>query len=64
MCFCCVQIEGGVSAAGKGPSIWDTFTDQPGHVAGNQTGVLAVDHYHRYKQDIALMAKFGIKHYR
>ena len=57
------QIEGAESEGGRGESIWDSkYTE--GHVLGNMNGKYACDHYHHYKEDIALMKKFGIKHYR
>ncbi|MEM9398570.1 MAG: GH1 family beta-glucosidase [Verrucomicrobiota bacterium] len=58
------QIEGGASADGRGPSIWDTFSAKPGSVYSGHTPEVACDHYHRYREDIALMASLGIKHYR
>lgn len=58
------QIEGGAYEDGKGPSIWDRFSHQPGAVWEGNNGDVAIDHYHRYKDDIALMAKFGIQAYR
>ena len=58
------QIEGAWNADGKGPSIWDTFSHKPGKVANNENGDVAVDHYHRYKDDVKLMADLGLKAYR
>lgn len=58
------QIEGAVAADGRQPSVWDTFSATPGRVLNGDTGETACDHYHRYKEDIALMAQLGIKHYR
>src|SRR5262245_5801098 len=49
------QIEGAWNEDGKGPSIWDTYTHTPGHIKNNDTGDVANDHYHRYKEDVALM---------
>jgi hypothetical protein len=43
---------------GKGPSIWDTFA-HAGRIAGGVSGDVAVDHYHRYKEDVALMKSIG-----
>jgi beta-glucosidase len=57
------QIEGAHLEDGKGPSIWDTFTQIPGKVASYENGNIAGDHYHKYKEDIALMADMGLKHY-
>ena len=58
------QIEGAVNADGRGPSIWDTFTRQPGAISDKSTGEVACDHYHRYKEDVALMKALGAKAYR
>jgi beta-glucosidase len=58
------QIEGAVSADGKGPSVWDTFSHTPGKVRGGDTGDIACDSYHRYREDVALMASLGLKAYR
>jgi beta-glucosidase len=58
------QIEGAWNEDGKGASIWDTFSHTPGKIADNTTGDLAVDHYHRYRDDIRLMAELGLKTYR
>ena len=45
-------------------SIWDTFSHTPGKVADGSTGDVACDHYHRFREDVALMAEMGLKHYR
>jgi beta-glucosidase len=58
------QIEGAVKAEGRQPSVWDTFSATPGRVLNGDTGAIACDHYHRYREDIQLMAELGIKHYR
>jgi beta-glucosidase len=58
------QIEGAVDEDGRAPSIWDTFSRTPGKVAGGHTGDLACDHYHRYRDDVALMADLGLAAYR
>jgi len=58
------QIEGAANIDGKGPSIWDDFSHTPGKTRHGETGDLACDHYHRYKEDVALMAKMGVKAYR
>ena len=50
------QIEGATDKDGKSKSIWDTFTHTPGKVKNNENGDTAVDHYHRYEEDIELMA--------
>jgi beta-glucosidase len=58
------QIEGAATADGRGPSIWDTFSHTDGNVLGGDTGDLAIDHYHRYGDDVALMAELGVAAYR
>lgn len=58
------QVEGAVAVGGRGPSIWDTFSRQPGAVVGGDTGDVAVDHYHRYAEDVRLMADLGVTAYR
>ncbi|MDQ2843915.1 MAG: GH1 family beta-glucosidase [Acidobacteriota bacterium] len=58
------QIEGGAKEAGRGPSIWDTFSHIPGKVHDNETGDVADDDYHRFKEDIGLLKDLGAKIYR
>ena len=58
------QIEGAVRADGRGPSIWDTFSHTPGRVLAGDTGDVADDHYHRWPEDLDLMAELGIGAYR
>ncbi len=58
------QIEGAAYEDGKGINIWDVFTKQEGKVVGGETGEIACDHYHRFKEDIALMKQLGVKAYR
>jgi beta-glucosidase len=58
------QVEGAWNEDGKGPSIWDTFVHTPGHIHNRETGDVAVDHYHRYKEDVALMKQLGLDAYR
>ena len=58
------QVEGAWNEAGKGPSIWDTFVHTPGKIANGETGDITVDHYHRYKEDVALMKELGLDAYR
>jgi beta-glucosidase len=58
------QIEGGVDAGGRGESIWDRFSHTPGKIARGETGDVACDHYHLWRQDVALMAELGIQAYR
>jgi len=58
------QIEGAASLDGRGPSVWDTFSHAPGNVRGGDTGDIACDSYHRYREDVALMASLGLSAYR
>jgi beta-glucosidase len=58
------QIEGGATADGRGPSIWDRFCQQPGAIHMGQTGETACDHYHRFRDDIAMMRSLGLPAYR
>lgn len=58
------QVEGAWNEDGKGPSVWDVFSKIPGKTFKGTTGDVAVDHYHRYKEDIALMAELGLRAYR
>ncbi len=58
------QIEGAWNEDGKGESIWDVYSHQPGKVMNGHTGDVACDHYHRFKEDVALMRELGMKAYR
>jgi beta-glucosidase len=58
------QIEGAATEDGRGPSIWDTFARQPGAIADGTTGDVACDHYHRYPEDVRLLAALGARGYR
>ncbi len=58
------QIEGAVREDGRGPSIWDEFSHIPGRILHGENGDVACDHYHRMREDVALMAELGIRHYR
>ena len=58
------QIEGAVHEDGRQDSIWDVFSHTPGKTANGDTGDIADDHYHRWKDDIALMKSLGYKAYR
>ena len=58
------QIEGAAAEDGRGPSIWDTFARRPGAIADGSTGDVACDHYHRYPEDVRLMADLGARAYR
>lgn len=58
------QIEGAIDADGKGESIWDRFTRQPGAIVDGSSGKVACDHYRLWRQDIALMQELGLQAYR
>ncbi len=58
------QIEGAVREDGRGPSIWDTFAAEPGRIADGSSGDVACDHYHRYGEDVDLLAGLGVGAYR
>jgi beta-glucosidase len=58
------QIEGGAREGGRGPSIWDTFSHIPGKIHNDDTGDVADDDYHRYKEDVQLLKNLGVKCYR
>jgi beta-glucosidase len=58
------QIEGAAAADGKGPSTWDMFCRKPGAIWRGESGDIACDHYHRYREDVALMRRIGLGAYR
>lgn len=58
------QVEGAWNEDGKGVSNWDVFSKIPGKTFEGTNGDVAVDHYHRYKEDIKLMAEMGLESYR
>jgi 6-phospho-beta-glucosidase len=58
------QVEGAWNEDGKGVSNWDIYSKLPGATFKGTNGDVAVDHYHRYKEDVALMAEMGLKAYR
>jgi beta-glucosidase len=58
------QIEGAWNLDGKGPSIWDTFTNAPGHTRGDVPGNDGVDHYRRLDEDVAHLRALGVNAYR
>jgi beta-glucosidase len=58
------QIEGAAHEDGRGESIWDTFCRKEGAIWQGQTGDVACDHYHRYKEDVALIKEIGARAYR
>ena len=58
------QIEGGWNEQGKGRSIWDDFCALKGKIKDGSDGTVACDHYHRFREDVKLMAEMGVKNYR
>ena len=58
------QIEGAVDEDGRGKSIWDVFSHTPGRVKNGDTGDIACDHYHRWRDDIDLLARGNFSAYR
>jgi beta-glucosidase len=58
------QIEGAWNEDGKGESIWDRYAHTPGNIKDGSNGDVANDHYHRYKEDVALMKDIGASAYR
>lgn len=58
------QIEGAAREDGRGPSVWDTWSHEPGRIKNGDTGDVACDHYHRWAEDIGLMKQMGVGAYR
>jgi len=58
------QIEGAYLEGGRTPCIWDTFCAVPGKVSNGETGAVACDHYHRFKEDVKIMKELGLASYR
>ncbi len=58
------QIEGAHNIEGKGPSIWDAFCQIPGKIAKSESGNIACDHFHRFREDVLLIKEMGVKAYR
>jgi beta-glucosidase len=58
------QIEGATHEDGRVPSIWDTFSHTHGKIRTGDTADVAADHYHRFREDVAIMAELGVKAYR
>ncbi len=58
------QIEGAAREDGRGLSIWDVFAATPGKTYQGQNGAIAADHYHRFQEDVDLMARLGLGGYR
>ena len=58
------QIEGAFQEGGKGLNIWDIYVREKGKIYNGHTGDIACDHYHRFREDIALMKEIGLQAYR
>jgi beta-glucosidase len=58
------QVEGGAKDGGRGPSLWDVFSHTPGKTHNGDTGDVASDSYHLYKDDVKLMKNLGVQTYR
>lgn len=58
------QIEGAAELDGRGPSVWDRFSHEPGRIANGDNGDVACDHYHHWREDVALMRDMGVNAYR
>src|SRR4051794_12177505 len=58
------QIEGATGEDGRGPSVWDTFAAKPGATRDGKDGSVACDSYHRYQEDVDLIAGLGVDWYR
>ena len=58
------QVEGAIDEDGRKPSIWDAFTRVPGNIMNGDDGTVAVDQYHRYEEDVKLMADLNFQAYR
>ena len=58
------QIEGAAAVDGRGPSIWDVYSQIPGKIDNGDTGDIACDHYHRYSEDVSVMREIGLRGYR
>jgi beta-glucosidase len=58
------QIEGAANTDGRGPSIWDVFCEKTGAIADGSDGQFACDHYHRWEQDLDMIAALGVNAYR
>lgn len=58
------QVEGGWNEGGRGVSIWDTYSHTPGKIENGDTGDIAADHYHRYKEDVAMIKSMNHTGYR
>ena len=59
-----LKIEGGYNEGGRSASIWDTWTERPGQIAGGADAKVACDSYHKYAEDVHLIKNMGLKNYR
>jgi beta-glucosidase/6-phospho-beta-glucosidase/beta-galactosidase len=57
-------VQGAANQDGRGPSIWDTFSHIPGKTHNGDTGDYAINFYHQWRDDIALMRSLGIRNFR
>lgn len=57
-------MEGGYDEGGRGSTIWDVFSHTPGKTKNGDTGDVADDHYHKWVEDVELIAGMGLTHYR
>ena len=64
LCTASYQIEGSTAVDGRGKSIWDDFVKLPGKTLDGSNGDVATDSYTLWKQDVALLADYGVKAYR
>ena len=58
------QVEGGWNLDGKGLSNWDVWTQDPSHISDQSSGQMAADSFHKYKEDVKLIAEMGLDFYR
>lgn len=58
------QVEGAFNKDGRGPTVWDEWSHEPGRTNHNDNGDVADDQYHRYEEDFDLLEEMGVKHYR
>jgi beta-glucosidase len=55
------QVEGAATEDGRGASIWDRFCREPGRIAEGTSGATAADHYHCWREDVALLKDLGVR---
>ncbi|XP_055890718.1 lactase/phlorizin hydrolase-like isoform X2 [Biomphalaria glabrata] len=58
------QVEGAWNEDGKGPSIWDVYSTEPGRIDNHDNAQVACDSYHKYKEDVQMLKQLGVTHYR